>query len=125
MGRRAFRRAVSDAAMGLLRPMLTYKAARRGVPVTVVDRWFPSSQLHHGCFLTDGTQCRLVGEGRVDKQLLCPRTGKLVDRDHNAAPNLRDWPGHANRRTVGAAVPLVSSSVSSGGDRGSDPLLDR
>jgi hypothetical protein len=30
--------------------------------------------------------------GRIDKHLVCPQTGELVDRDHNAARNLRDWP---------------------------------
>ena len=92
MGRRAFRRAVCDAAMGLVRPQLVYKTARTGATLVVVDRWFPSSQLHHGHYLPDGTQCRLVGKGRIDKLLVCPQTGELVDRDHNAAPNLRDWP---------------------------------
>jgi putative transposase len=49
MGRRAFRRSVSDAALGMFRPMLAYKAERNGSVLTVADRWFPSSQIHHGC----------------------------------------------------------------------------
>ena len=49
MGRRAFRRAVSDAAMGLVGPQLVYKTARYGGNLIVADRWFPSSQIHHGC----------------------------------------------------------------------------
>ena len=113
MGRRAFRRAVSDAAMGLVRPQLVYKTARTGATLVVVDRWFPSSQLHHGHYLPDGTQCRLVGKGRIDKLLVCPQTGELVDRDHNAAPNLRDWPEplpvgvQLERRSRSSAVPAV------------------
>ena len=47
MGRRAFRRAVSDAAMGLMKPQLAYKTLRHGSTLTVADRWFPSSQIHH------------------------------------------------------------------------------
>jgi putative transposase len=58
----------------------------------VADRWFASSQIHHGCHHPDGTPCRLVGKYRLDKQLVCPQTGALVDRDINAARNLRDWP---------------------------------
>ena len=92
MGRRAFRRAVSDAAMGAIRPQLVYKTARYGATLTVADRWFASSQIHHGCHQSDATPCRLVGKHRMDKQLVCPRTGEIVDRDHNAAHNLRDWP---------------------------------
>ena len=76
MGRRAYRRAVSDAAMGLVGPQLAYKTARYGGMLTVADRWFPSSQIHHGCIQPDGTPCRLVGNGRIDKQLVCPQTGK-------------------------------------------------
>ena len=65
--------------------MLTYKAERAGTAVTLTDRWFPSSQLHHGC------GCTLTGEGKIDKVLTCAVTGELVDRDNNAARNLRDW----------------------------------
>ena len=49
MGRRAFRRSVSDASLGMFAPMLAYKAERSGVNIVKADRWFPSSQVHHGC----------------------------------------------------------------------------
>jgi putative transposase len=107
MGRRAYRRAVSDAAMGLVRPMLAYKTARRGAVLTVADRWFPSSQIHHGCITPDGTPCRLIGKGRIDKLLVCPSTGEVVDRDRNAALNLRDWPDYASCGPVGTTAPSV------------------
>jgi len=117
MGRRAYRRAVSDAAMGAVRPMLAYKSARRGGELVVADRWFPSSQIHHGCTAPDGTPCRLVGKGRIDKSLVCPHTGDVVDRDHNAARNLRDWPDHASCgpvRTTAPSVPRPTTSVGTG-----------
>ncbi|MDT5143251.1 MAG: putative transposase, partial [Mycobacterium sp.] len=112
MGRRAFRRAVSDAAMGAIRPQLAYKSARCGATLTVADRWFPSSQIHHGCHRPDGTPCRLVGKHRIAKQLVCPLTGEIVDRDHNAVRNLRDWPdmsvdAQSVRRPRTSAVPAV------------------
>jgi putative transposase len=107
MGRRAYRRAVSDAAMGLVGPQLAYKTTRHGGMLTVADRWFASSQIHHGCTAPDGTPCRLLGPGRIDKQLVCPHTGELVDRDHNAARNLRDWPDHASCGPVRATAPSV------------------
>ena len=87
-GQRAYRRAVSDAAMGAIRPMLAYKTTRHGSTLIVADRWFASSQIHHGHTQPDGIPCRLVGKGRVDKHPLCPTTGEVVDRDHNAALNL-------------------------------------
>ncbi|MDI3314006.1 MAG: IS607 family element RNA-guided endonuclease TnpB [Mycobacterium sp.] len=107
IGRRAYRRAVSDAAMGPIRPMLAYKTARSGVVLTVADRWFPSSQIHHGCTTPDGSPCRLIGKGRIDKSLVCPRTGEVVDRDRNAALNLRDWPEYASCGPVGTTAPSV------------------
>jgi putative transposase len=107
MGRRAFRRSVSDAAMGLVKPQLAYKSARYGGVLTMADRWFPSSQIHHGHTLPDGTPCRLVGKGRIDKTLVCPLTGEVVDRDRNAALNLRDWPDHASCGPVGTTAPSV------------------
>ncbi len=114
MGRRAFRRSVSDAALGQVRPMATYKAERSGSQLTVADRWFASSQIHHGC------GCRLIAEHKLDKMLVCAATGERVDRETNAALNLRDWPDHASCGSVGATAPYVSSSVGSNGDGGSD-----
>lgn len=115
MGRRAFRRSVSDAAMGQVRPQLVYKAARYGTTLTVADRWFPSSQIHHNCLQADGSPCRLEskrdsGKIKTDKVLRCPITGDDVDRDINAARNLRDWPdmpvdAQLGRRPCSSAVP--------------------
>ena len=107
MGRRAFRRAVSDAGMGAIKPLLVYKTARCGGRLTVADRWFASSQIHHGCTQPDGAPCRLIGKGKLDKKLVCPRTGELVDRDANAALNLRDWPDHASCGPVRTTAPSV------------------
>ena len=112
---RAYRRAVSDAAMGLVRPMLAYKTARHGAVLTVADRWFPSSQIHHGCTTPDGTPCRLIGKGRIDKLLVCPRTGEVVDRDRNAALNLRDWPESVSCGPVGTTAPSVPGPTKSVG----------
>ena len=115
MGRRAFRRAVSDAAMGLIRPQLTYKTLRHGSTLTVADRWFASSQIHHGCYQPEGSPCRLVGKGRIDKHLICPVTGEVVDRDSNAAHNLRDWPDTASCGPVGTTAPSVPGPTASVG----------
>ena len=107
MGRRSFRRAISDAAMGLVGPQLVYETARHGGNLIVADRWFTSSQIHHGCATPDGTPSRLIGKGRIDKHLVCPLTGEVVDRDINAARNLRDWPDHASCGPVRATAPSV------------------
>jgi putative transposase len=64
MGRRAFRRSVSDASLGAIRPQLTYKLGWRGAKLTVADRWFPSSKRHHCC------GCRLIEPHKLAKQLV-------------------------------------------------------
>jgi putative transposase len=112
MGRRAFRRSVSDAALGSIRPQLTYKLRWMEGKLTVADRWFPSSKLHHGC------GCRLIEPHKLAKQLVCATTKELVDRDVNAALNLRDWPEDklASYSSVGAEAPLACNS-----DDGQDP----
>ena len=115
MGRRAFRRSVADVAMVLVKPELVYQTARYGGVLTVADRWFPSSQIHHGHTSPDATPCRLIDKGRIDKQLMCPHTGEVVDRDRNAALNLRDWPDHANCGPVGTTAPSVLGPTTSVG----------
>jgi putative transposase len=98
MGRRAFRRSVGDAGLGAVRPTLDYKAERGRTKLTVADRFFPSTKLHHGC---GGT---LVGK-KLAKILTCEICGEEVDRDHNAAKNLRDWPEYnASPGPVGASA---------------------
>jgi putative transposase len=108
---RGFRRSVSDAALGRIRPQLGYKMQWRGTRLTVADRWYTSSKIHHGC------GCRLTERHKLDRFLVCAVTGELVDRDANAALNLRDWPDHASCSTVGAAAPFASES-SGGQDAG-------
>ena len=64
------------AALGQVRPQLDYKTRWRGTKLTVADRWFPSSKLHHGC------GCRLapLAEGdHLAKYLVCAKTLELVD----------------------------------------------
>jgi putative transposase len=107
MGRRAFRRAVAQAGLGRVRPMLAYKCRWAGGRLLVADRWFASSKTHHGCggYLAD----LKLGE----RVWVCPGCGDLVDRNANAALNLRDWTGPVEgdrvvqRGGVAASVPLV------------------
>jgi putative transposase len=108
MGRRAFRRSVAQAGIGRVRPTLAYKCRRGGGALVVADRWFASSKIHHGC---GGYQAGLtLGERAWE----CPECGGLVDRNANAARNLRDWTGavtagdrDVQRGGVAAPVPPV------------------
>jgi putative transposase len=106
MGRRAFRRSVYQAGLGRIRPTLTYKTSWGGGRLVVADRWFASSKTHHGC---GGYHADL---GLTDRVWVCPACGKPVDRNANAALNLRDWTGPVSDRDVqrggvAAPVPLV------------------
>ncbi len=110
MGRRAFRRSVSDAAIGMCRPQLAHQMGKYGNAPTVADRWFPSSQIHYGC------GCRLIAPTKLAKYLVCAVTGELADRDHNAAKNLRDWPElNANSGPVKSSAPVDTQTARDGG----------
>jgi len=103
MGRRAFRRSVAQAGLGAVRPTLDYKCSWAGGRLVVADRWFASSKTHHGCggYLAD---LRLS-----QRAWTCPACGAIVDRNANAALNLRDWTGPVGDRDVqrgGVAAPV-------------------
>ena len=77
--------AISNVGWGMLNTMLKYKAEWTGKIYMQVDRFFPSSKLHNKCLY------------RIDKLPLdvrfwdCPNCGeKHIDRDINAACNIRD-----------------------------------
>jgi transposase len=116
MGRRAFHRTVSRAGVGRIRPTLAYKARRWAAVWSSLTEWFGSSKSHHGC-----------GGYRADLKLgdrlwSCPRCERLVDRNANAALNLRDWTGPVDigkadadgdvqRGGVAAPVPHVAAQA--------------
>ena len=106
MGRRAFRRTVYQAGIGRVRPTLAYKTSWAGGRLVVANRWFASSKTHHGC---GGYRADLVPKVR---RWVCLKCGQLVDRNANAARNLRDWTGpvadrDVQRGGVAAPVPFV------------------
>jgi putative transposase len=114
MGRRAFRRTVSQAGIGQVRPTLAYKCPALGGRLVLADRWFGSSKSHHDC---GGYRADLKLGDRVWS---CPRYERLVDRNANAALNLRDWAGavdigkvdadgNVQRGGVAAPVPRVAA----------------
>jgi len=103
MGRRAFRRSVYQAGLGQVRPTMAYKTSWAGGRLVVADRWFASSKTHHGC---GGYHADLR---LTDRVWVCSACGRLVDRNANAALNLRDWTGPVSDRAVqrgGVAAPV-------------------
>ncbi len=77
--------AIANVGWGMLNTMLKYKAEWAGKVYIQIDRFFPSSKLHNKCLY------------QIDKLPLdirywdCPKCGtKHIDRDINAAQNIRD-----------------------------------
>lgn len=65
-----------------IRRQLEYKAADRGIPIIVADEHYPSSQICSRC-----GNIRHIGSDHVYKCTVC---GLRIDRDLNAAYNLRN-----------------------------------
>ena len=75
---------ISEINFGELTRMLEYKAGWYGRVVVKVDRFYPSSKTCNHC-------------GYIKKDLklserkwICPICGEIIDRDYNAACNIRD-----------------------------------
>ena len=76
---------VQDAGWSILTSMLTYKAKLYGKHIVKIDRFDPSSKACNNC-------------GEIKKALKlsdrtynCDQCGIEIDRDFNAALNIRDW----------------------------------
>lgn len=89
--------AISDASMGEIRRQLTYKAAKFGTRVVVIDRFYPSSKT---CSV-----CRYVLETLDLKVRVwqCPNCHTLHQRDLNAAKNILAVSSTASLNACGAA----------------------
>jgi len=74
---------VSDAGMGELRRQLTYKSDWYGSTLVTADRFFPSSKLCSGCGTIKDTL------SLTERVYDCDVCGLSIDRDENAAVNLR------------------------------------
>lgn len=77
-------KATNDNGFGQFRTLLAYKLAERGKKLITIGKWYPSSEL-----------CRYCGVVNVELTLseriwVCPFCGKTIDRDHNAAINIRE-----------------------------------
>jgi IS605 OrfB family transposase len=85
---RRLARQISDAGFGEFRRQLTYKTEWCGGRLVIADRWFPSSKTCSGC---KTVKPKLSLSERV---FTCEACGLVIDRDLNAALNLRDLVAH-------------------------------
>jgi len=84
MKNRHLSKAVAQQNFYGFRDFLTWKCKLYGIPLHIVDRWYPSSKTCHFC----GT---LKADLKLsDRSYVCACCGKRIDRDLNAALNIRD-----------------------------------
>ena len=73
---------IYDSVLYKVRTIIEYKAKSNNIPVLYADREYPSSQLCSCC-----GHRQKIGTSRVYK---CPVCGNEIDRDDNAALNLKN-----------------------------------
>ena len=73
-----------DNGFGMFRVFLQYKLEEQGKHFVVIDKWYPSTKTcnHCGAYYPD------VKLGQ--KEWTCPSCHKVLQRDPNAAKNIRD-----------------------------------
>lgn len=76
---------IQKTSMGTWLDWLKYKAERNGVNVIKADRFFASSQICSNC----GYKNKEMKKGY--EVFKCPKCGMVMDRDENAAVNLKNY----------------------------------
>ena len=97
-------KSINDAAFGMFRTQLKYKADETGCIIVAADRFFPSSKTCNVC----GTKTKSLPLSV--REWDCPNCGSHLDRDLNAAKNLRDY---AVSSTVSACGEFLASDSQS------------
>ncbi len=78
------KKGIYDNAWGIFTMFLRYKLKERGKQLIKVDKWFPSSKKCNEC----GNINRELKLS--DRKWVCKSCGSVIDRDYNAAKNIRD-----------------------------------
>lgn len=73
---------VNDVSWSEFRRMLTYKSTWYGKILSVIDRYFPSSQICHYCGANGGKKSVEI------RYWICSNCGSKLDRDNNASINI-------------------------------------
>ena len=77
---------ISEQGWREFRTMLEYKAEKNGCKIVTADRWFPSSQICSCC----GNVLQGKDKIKLSQRIYhCNECGNKIDRDYNAAVNLK------------------------------------
>ena len=77
-------KATNDNAFGNFRTYLAYKLKDRGGKLITIDKWYPSSKTCRHCgYINHGLRLS-------DRVWVCPECGCIIDRDVNAAINIKN-----------------------------------
>ena len=77
-------KSVSDNGWGMFTVFLKYKLEWQGKPLVKIDKWYPSSKTCHHCGYINN-KLKLS-----DREWTCESCSSVIDRDWNAAENIRD-----------------------------------
>lgn len=77
-------KSTNDNGFGLLKTFLAYKLAEQGKQLVIIDKWYPSSKLCHFC-KNENKELTLA-----DRMWVCNHCGAVLDRDVNAAINIKN-----------------------------------
>lgn len=77
-------KSTNDNGFGMLKTFLAYKLSDQGKQLVVVDKWFPSSKRCRFCH-NENKELTLS-----DRTWVCKHCGTELDRDENAAINLKN-----------------------------------
>ncbi len=98
---RCLAKAVDDTSMGEFLRQVKYKAVWAGIPVVEADRWYPSTKTCSGCGVKRDMP---LGE----RTFRCAACGLELDRDLNAALNLRTVAASSAVKACGGDVSLLA-----------------
>lgn len=86
---RRLSKSLMDAGFGQIKRLFQYKTLKFGSKLIIADRYFPSTQLCSQCEHRKESDAKLTLKDRV---YCCDHCGVILDRDYNAALNLKRYP---------------------------------
>jgi putative transposase len=75
---------MNDVSLSEFRRQIAYKSQWYGKTTSVIDRYYPSSQICHVCGHRDGKKPENI------RKWICPNCHSKLDRDINAAINIEN-----------------------------------